>query len=58
MELDDKARPRTQIHIRNQRKTPQIVKSKIGPKIPPKIPKLENIEPQDRRRFNRKRQVY
>jgi hypothetical protein len=40
MELDDKARPRTQIHIRNQRKTPQIVKSKIGPKIPPKNPKI------------------
>jgi hypothetical protein len=49
MEVDDEAHPRTHIHRRNQRKTPQIVKSKTGPKIPLKITKMENIATQDRR---------
>jgi hypothetical protein len=49
MEVDDEARPITQIYGRNRRKTPQIVKSKIGPKIAPKIMKMENIAVQDRR---------
>jgi hypothetical protein len=35
--VDDEPRPSTQIHERNRRKTPQIMKSKIGPKISPKI---------------------
>jgi hypothetical protein len=29
--------------------TPQIMKSKIRPKIPPKITKIENMTAQDRR---------
>jgi hypothetical protein len=37
LEVDDDAHPITEIHRMNQRKTPQIVKSKIGQKIPPKI---------------------
>jgi hypothetical protein len=49
MEVDDEARPSTQIHRRNRRKTSQIGKSKIDPKIPPKIMKMENIAAQDRR---------
>jgi hypothetical protein len=49
MEVDDEAHPITQIYGRNRRKTPQIVKSKIGPKIAPKIMKMENIAVQDRR---------
>jgi hypothetical protein len=48
LEVDDEAHPSTQIHRRNQRKTPQIVKSKIGAKIPLKIMKMENIAAQDR----------
>jgi hypothetical protein len=32
LEVDDEAHPNTQIHGRNQRKTHQIMKSKIGPK--------------------------
>jgi hypothetical protein len=48
LEVDDEARLSCQIHGRNQRKTSQIVKSKIGPKIPPKIMKMENIAAQDR----------
>jgi hypothetical protein len=49
LEVNDEAHPSTQIHGRNQRKTPQILKSKIGPKIPSKIMKMENITAQDRR---------
>jgi hypothetical protein len=30
-------------------KTPQITRSKIGPKIPPKITKIKNLAAQDRR---------
>jgi hypothetical protein len=49
LKVDDEARPSTQIHGRNQRKTPQIMRQKIGPKMPPKIMKMENIAAQDRR---------
>jgi hypothetical protein len=49
LEVDDEARPSTQIYGRNRRKTPIIVKTKIGPKIPLKITKMENIAAQDRR---------
>jgi hypothetical protein len=49
LEVDDEACPSTQIYRRNQRKTPQITKSKIGPKIPLKITKMENIAAYDRR---------
>jgi hypothetical protein len=49
LEVDDEAYPSIQIHGRNRRKIPQIVKSKIGPKIPSKITKMENIAAQDRR---------
>jgi hypothetical protein len=48
LEADEEARPSIQIHGRNQRKTPQIMKSKIGPKIPPIIIKMQNIAAQDR----------
>jgi hypothetical protein len=48
LELDDAAHPSTQIHRRNK-KTPQIAKSKIRPKMPPKIMKMENIAAQDSR---------
>jgi hypothetical protein len=33
LEVDDETQPSTQTHIRNQRKTPQIMRSRIGPKI-------------------------
>jgi hypothetical protein len=49
LEVDDEAHPSTQIYGRNQRKTPQITKSKIKQKISPKIMKIENIAAQDRR---------
>jgi hypothetical protein len=49
LEVDDEALPSTQIHGMNQRKTPQIMRSKIRPKIPPKIMKIENIAAQDKR---------
>jgi hypothetical protein len=39
--VDDEACPINQIHGRNQRKTPQIVKPKIRPKIPSNITKNE-----------------
>jgi hypothetical protein len=39
MEVEDEAHPSTQIHGMNQRKTPQIMRSKIGPKIHKKIMK-------------------
>jgi hypothetical protein len=58
LQVDDEAHPRTQIHGTNQRKTPQIKKSKIGPKIPPKNMKMKNIVPQDRRRFNPNTRMY
>jgi hypothetical protein len=35
-----------------------MAKSKVGPKILPKIMKIENIAAQDRRRFNPKRYIY
>jgi hypothetical protein len=34
------------------------MKSKIGPKMPPKIMKMENIAAQDWRLFNPKRKLY
>jgi hypothetical protein len=34
------------------------MRSKIGPKIPPKIMKIKNIVAQDRRLFNPKAQIY
>jgi hypothetical protein len=49
LEVNDEAHPRTQIHGQNRRKTPQIMKSKIGAKIPPKISKIKNIVAQQRR---------
>jgi hypothetical protein len=58
LEVDDEAHPSTQIHRRNQRKTPQIMKSKIRPKIPLKITKKKNIAAQNRRWFNSKAQLY
>jgi hypothetical protein len=33
LEVDDETQPSTQTHGRNQRKTPQIMRSRIGPKI-------------------------
>jgi hypothetical protein len=36
-------------HGRNRRKTPQIAKSKIGPKIPLKIKKKKNMAAQGMR---------
>jgi hypothetical protein len=33
LEVDDETQPSTQINERNQRKTPQIMRTRIGPKI-------------------------
>jgi hypothetical protein len=33
LEIGDETQPSTQTHGRNQRKTPQIMRSRIGPKI-------------------------
>jgi hypothetical protein len=33
MEVDDETQPSNQTHGRNRRKTPQIMRSRIGPKI-------------------------
>jgi hypothetical protein len=33
LEVDDETQPSTQTHRRNRRKTPQIMRSRIGPKI-------------------------
>jgi hypothetical protein len=49
MEVDDDTHPSTQIHRRNRKKFPPIVRYKIGPKIPPKISKKKNIAAQGRR---------
>jgi hypothetical protein len=49
LKVDDEAHPSTQIHRRNRRETHQITKSKIGPKIAPKIMKMKNIAAQDGR---------
>jgi hypothetical protein len=49
MEVEYEAHPSTQIHRRNRRITPQIMTSKIGPKIPPKITKKKNIAALGRR---------
>jgi hypothetical protein len=43
MEVDDEDHPRTQIHRRNKRKTPQITRSKIGTQILLKIMKKKNL---------------
>jgi hypothetical protein len=37
------AHPSNLFHRRNQRKTLQIARTKIGSKIPPKIKKIKNI---------------
>jgi hypothetical protein len=42
LEVDDEAYPSTQIHRRNQRKAPQIMKSKIEAKTPLKNIKMKN----------------
>jgi hypothetical protein len=47
--VDDEARPITQTHVRNQRKTSQIMRLKIKPKIPLKNNKMKNISAQDKR---------
>jgi hypothetical protein len=39
MEVDDESHPSTQIHRRNRRKSPQIRRYKIRPKIPLKVTK-------------------
>jgi hypothetical protein len=49
MEVDDEAHSSTQIHEMNRRKPPQIVRYKIGPKIPSKIKKKKNIATRGRR---------
>jgi hypothetical protein len=54
LEVNDEARPSTQIHGSNQRKTPQIVKSKIEAKIPRKIMKMKNGAARRETRFNPK----
>jgi hypothetical protein len=43
------AHPSNLSYGRNQRKTLQIARAKIGPKIPSKIKKMKNISAQDRR---------
>jgi hypothetical protein len=43
------AHPRNLSHRRNRSKTLQMARTKIGPKIPPKIKKIKNISVQDRR---------
>jgi hypothetical protein len=58
MEVDDKPHPSTQIHGRNQRKTLQIARSKIRPKIPPKITKKKNIAAWGRRWSDPKAKLY
>jgi hypothetical protein len=58
LDVDDEVFPSTQTHGRNGRKTPQIMRSKIGPKIPPKIMKMKNITAQDRRYFNPNTRMY
>jgi hypothetical protein len=58
LEVDNEPRPSTKTHERNQRKTPQIAGSKLGPKIPLKITKMKNIAAQDRRSFNPKARLY
>jgi hypothetical protein len=55
LEVDDKTHPSTQICGRNRRKTPQIAKSKIGPKIPPKISKNEKHSSSTREMIQPKR---
>jgi hypothetical protein len=42
LEVDDKAHRSTQTHRRDRRKTQQIMRTKIGPKIPLKIMKIKN----------------
>jgi hypothetical protein len=49
MEVDDEDHPSTQIYRQNRRKTPQIMRSKIRPKIPPKFMKKKNIAARGRR---------
>jgi hypothetical protein len=49
MEVDEETHSSTQIHGRKRRKTPQIMRSKIGSKIHPKIMKKKNIAARERR---------
>jgi hypothetical protein len=49
LEVDDEACPGIGPLEGINEKTPQIMRSKIGPKIPPKITKMKNIIAQDRR---------
>jgi hypothetical protein len=58
LEIGDEACLSTQIHRRNQRKIPQITKSKIRAKIPLKIIKMKNGEAHRETRFNPKAQLY
>jgi hypothetical protein len=58
LEVGDEAHPSTQIHGRNQRKTTQIMKLKIGPKIPLKITKMKNNAAQDKKRISPSTQMY
>jgi hypothetical protein len=44
LEVDDEAHPSTQTHGRNQRKTPQLVKSKFGPKNLQKSQKWKTLQ--------------
>jgi hypothetical protein len=58
MEVDDEACPSTQNHGSNRRKTPQITRSKIGPKIHSKSTKMKNLTTQDKRWFNPKTRMH
>jgi hypothetical protein len=52
------AHPSNLSHRRNRRKTLQIARMKIGPKIPPKIKKMKNILAHRERWFNPNPQMY
>jgi hypothetical protein len=52
--VDHEAHPSTQIHRKNRRKTPKIMKSKIEAKIPPKITKMKKGAAHREKRFNPK----
>jgi hypothetical protein len=49
MEAEDEAHPSTQIYGMNRRKTPQIMRSKIGQKILSKVLTKKNIVARGRR---------
>jgi hypothetical protein len=52
------AHPSNLSHGRNQRKTLQLARTKIGPKMPPKIKKMKNISAHRKRRFNPNPRMY